>query len=298
MVRVLGNGTSTSFWHQAWAGQVPFCIMFPRLYAISQDKDKMIADMGYWDNQTWVWSWNWRRDFFEWENELFQSLRSMVLPFQSRQGRNDTWFWRIEANGSYSIKSAYAAIAEYEHGDEDDFFNSFWCNKIPLKMTAFVWKACYNKIPTRLNLILKNILPQSRLSLCTFCSTEDVLTDHLLSRCSFSQKIWMKLIKWWGFASVTPGSIKAHCDHLLGLLHSSTLSMPWKLHWFPTIWYIWKHRNSIIFKNARPDLEEVFDLVRIKSWICLKFKFKGTCFNFFNWCIDPITCIMSCTNLQ
>lgn len=298
MVRVLGNGASTTFWHHAWAGQTPLCIMFPRLYAISQDKDKMIADMGHWDGETWVWKWNWRRDFFQWEKDLHQSLRSLILPFQPQNGVTDSWCWKLEPQGSYSVRSAYALIAEHGHRDSDDFFNSFWCSKIPLKMTAFAWKACYNRIPTKLNLSSRNILPSNSSATCPFCSTEDETTDHLLFRCSFSQKVWMKLLKWWGFTSVTPGTIREHFDHHLGLPHSPSLSTPWRLLWFTTIWYLWKHRNSIIFNNSRPDPEEVFDLVRIKSWFRLKFNSKGTCFRFSDWCIDPTTCIMSCINLR
>lgn len=88
------------------------------------------------------------------------------------------------------------------------------------------------------------------------------------------------------FSTAMSQTARNHFLQHLGLPNSSSLATPWKLVWFTTIWYLWKHRNAIIFKNSSPDVDEVINLVKIKSWLWLKFKFEGTNFNFSDWCID------------
>nr|GEW09461.1 hypothetical protein [Tanacetum cinerariifolium] len=38
-----GLGTRTMFWRDTWFGDVPFCSLFPRLYALENEKDSTVA---------------------------------------------------------------------------------------------------------------------------------------------------------------------------------------------------------------------------------------------------------------
>jgi len=44
------------------------------------------------------------------------------------------------------------------------------------------------------------------------------------------------------------------------------------------IWYIWKHRNSIIFDNRVCDVGEVFNKIQVKSWAVVKGKYNNVYF--------------------
>ncbi|PWA81371.1 RNA-directed DNA polymerase, eukaryota, Reverse transcriptase zinc-binding domain protein [Artemisia annua] len=39
----VGNGESTSFWHDSWIGEIPLNNMYPRLYALEVDKHVSVA---------------------------------------------------------------------------------------------------------------------------------------------------------------------------------------------------------------------------------------------------------------
>ena len=39
----VGSGTRTLFWKDTWLGDVPFCVLFPRLYALENCKDCTVA---------------------------------------------------------------------------------------------------------------------------------------------------------------------------------------------------------------------------------------------------------------
>lgn len=45
VVRRVGNGMKTSFWNDIWRGVVPLRTKYPRLYAISNQKDLSISEM-------------------------------------------------------------------------------------------------------------------------------------------------------------------------------------------------------------------------------------------------------------
>jgi len=54
---------------------------------------------------------------------------------------------------------------------------------------------------------------------------------------------------------------------------------------------IWKHRNNLMFKNAKPDAEKIFSIAQLKVWAWLKHKSLKVSFSLSDWCICPLHCI-------
>jgi hypothetical protein len=46
VVRKVGNGLTTSFWKDRWRGDKCFCLKYPRLYSISNQKNALVGEMG------------------------------------------------------------------------------------------------------------------------------------------------------------------------------------------------------------------------------------------------------------
>ncbi|ESW25690.1 hypothetical protein PHAVU_003G057100 [Phaseolus vulgaris] len=61
--------------------------------------------------------------------------------------------------------------------------------------------------------------------------------------------------------------------------------------WVAFIWNIWTYRNNIIFRNLKPNGVKVFTLVQIKSWAWITRKYTKAMFSYFDWCLNPITCL-------
>lgn len=91
----LGNGSATLFWHEAWIGDSLLCHTFPRLYNVSLSKDNTVAEMGNWTEQGWVWNWSWRRQMFEWESDLFNSLLAALCNVHLSPNEVDSWTWTL-----------------------------------------------------------------------------------------------------------------------------------------------------------------------------------------------------------
>lgn len=65
---------------------------------------------------------------------------------------NDSWYWRREKLGKYSVKSAYLLLQENKPGivtqANSGFWRTFWNLKIPSKVKNFLWRASTNCLPT------------------------------------------------------------------------------------------------------------------------------------------------------
>ena len=68
MILKVGRGTSVRFWHDRWCETGILKNLFPRLYAISTQKNSFISHMGYWERDSWRWNLEWRRSLYDWEN--------------------------------------------------------------------------------------------------------------------------------------------------------------------------------------------------------------------------------------
>jgi len=57
--RVLGDGTNTFFWQDRWAGDVPLCRRFARLFDLTTNKFSTVVDMYArgWEEEGEAWSW-------------------------------------------------------------------------------------------------------------------------------------------------------------------------------------------------------------------------------------------------
>jgi hypothetical protein len=84
-----------TFWLDCWAGNSPFCVLFPRLFAISTQKEASVID--YWvEGEGWgVGTWGWRRRLFEWEENLLIELLEV-------REEEDEWSWELEDNGTFA----------------------------------------------------------------------------------------------------------------------------------------------------------------------------------------------------
>ena len=78
MIIKVGNGTSVRFWHDRWCETGILKRIFPRLHAISPQKNCFISQMGHWIDEAWTWNLEWRRALYEWEQHEVNTLRHHI----------------------------------------------------------------------------------------------------------------------------------------------------------------------------------------------------------------------------
>lgn len=142
----IGNGGLTSLWNDTWIGIVSLKEKYSRLFLVSDGRNAKVDKVGRWEGDLWVWNFNWRRIFFEWEDSMVQDFVSFLSDAKLIRGQMDDWGWKYNSAGQYSCKTAYCVliknsctVADPNRVFVDEFFKKFWLTTIPLKILAFGW---------------------------------------------------------------------------------------------------------------------------------------------------------------
>ena len=172
--RKVGNGLATSFWNDRWRGDKSFRDKYPRLYSVSIQKEAVVEEVREVSELGWEWSFHWRRHLFMWEEELLLSLKEDLEGMAWLQ-EEDVWKWSLEDTGVFSVNSAYKRLEGLVLNDdrwrveEKGVFKHLWNIPAPSKVVAFAWKVFHNRVPTKANLVVRNVLPSGDSILCAMC---------------------------------------------------------------------------------------------------------------------------------
>ncbi|GJT01385.1 RNA-directed DNA polymerase, eukaryota, partial [Tanacetum coccineum] len=143
-----------------------------------------------------------------------------------------------------------------------------WIKSIPIKVNVFVWKALQDRLPTRSNLVRRNILIDS-LS-CPICDGEPEDSSHLFFRCCLARDVTRLVCRWWdldfhSFNSYTDW--QGWFNQLrLGAKSKEVLEGVFYVSW----WSLWNFRNHLLFADSNPRKDAIFDEIVLRS---------------FNWCL-------------
>ncbi|GJR09748.1 RNA-directed DNA polymerase, eukaryota, reverse transcriptase zinc-binding domain protein [Tanacetum coccineum] len=150
----VGNGENTSFWDDSWLGEVALKVLYKRLYALETCKSISVAEkMGHTSL-----SHSFRRmprggveqDHYD---LLCSKAADLVLPNMS-----DRWCWSLEGSQEFSVKSTRTLIDNAILPKAE--VPTRWLKVVPIKVNVHAWRVCLDKLPTRVNLSLRDIVDQ------------------------------------------------------------------------------------------------------------------------------------------
>ena len=132
----VGNGEDTSFWEDQWLNDVPFKILFPRLFLLELNPHVTVANKL--NEPSLVSSFRRApRGGLEEEQlrKLEDSLSQILLP-----QANDRWIWNLESSGEFSVKSTRIFIDNALLPKLDT--PTRWIKVVPIKINIFAWISC------------------------------------------------------------------------------------------------------------------------------------------------------------
>ena len=198
----------------------------------------------------------------------YLQLWNLIDNVELQHDTPDQHTWRLSNHGIYSSKSAYEAFftGTIKFGP----WRCIWKTWAPLKCKLFIWLAVKNRCWTA-DKLAKRGLPHP--SACPLCDQAAETIQHILIRCVFSREVWTLIfqklgllalapqpgsssfIRWWcRFRKAVPKELRKGLNSLIILV----------------AWEIWKHRNSCVFDNSRPSVEEVLKAVNVEGGLwCL-----------------------------
>jgi hypothetical protein len=238
----VGNGNSMKFWEDVWLGDQSLENRFPRLFGISLLKDSLVCEAGRWENGTWNWALEWRRQFFAWEVDLLQELLE-VLACVVITDDIDRWIWKPGINGVHTVRSTYIFLDNLINNrvprcELDLFtFKFIWRSGVPSKVSTLSWQLLLDKIPTRENLRRRNILNPDE-SRCVFCGRVVELASHLFLLCRFTAEVWYALMRWLGVVLVLPPSISMSYAMFVGSGSNRKRRKGFSIIWLAFIWVL------------------------------------------------------------
>jgi hypothetical protein len=189
----------------------------------------------------------WRRQLWAWEEELLGELRSVLANFVLQPNVTDQWVWRHDPGGGYSTRGAYEILTAQDVHDTAAISVLIWHKQVPLKVSVMAWRLIRNRLPTKDNLVRRNIINPDAGLCVTGCGGEET-AHHLFLSCPVFSPLWSLLRFWVGISSADPLSLD---DHFLQFVHSAGGSRArrffMQLLWLCCIWVVWHERNNKIF---------------------------------------------------
>ncbi|KAK0587875.1 hypothetical protein LWI29_030314 [Acer saccharum] len=170
---------------------------------------------------------------------------------------DDSILWHYEVLGSFSVKSSYrlvrySTMASCSSGLSQlvSWWKWFWKISLLPKLKIFVWKACNNWFPTRVNLVSHGMKLNS---LCPICNQKEETSLHALWGCSALK----------GVRSFSGLTVPGHVLDRLSFLEFCWLCKETKKVDFDLIcvvwWRVWFRRNQLLFSNTIMPMDGIVD---------------------------------------
>jgi hypothetical protein len=138
----------------------------------------------------------WKTDLLPQVFEAADVQKILSLELGNRSGA-DLWWWHHNKSGRFSVKSAYHMLVEspgsgFYHQDasalhDRQFWNRFWCFRVPQRAKHFAWRLLTDSLPTSANLRARTMdVPLT----CPLCQFDGGTSLHLFFDCQFARRLW------------------------------------------------------------------------------------------------------------
>ncbi|GKC25220.1 hypothetical protein Tco_1027370, partial [Tanacetum coccineum] len=146
----VGSGMRAKFWSDIWIRDTQLCFLFPRLYALENNNECLVAEKMQ-GSITGSFRRSVRGGVDSQQLEHLQVLIEAVVLSNA----DDRWVWDLNWEGTFHVKDARKIM--------DDFFlpkasvATRWIKYVPIKINVFTWKLHLDRLPTRVNLVRRGV---------------------------------------------------------------------------------------------------------------------------------------------
>ena len=129
--------------------------------------------------------------------EFFPHEAQKILGISLSSNRvPDLLIWASTKSRRYSTKSAYKMLTSkqdfstpspFDTSAQTNCWRRIWPLSIPNKIKHFLWRACHESLPTKENLLVRNV---TRNALCEWCNEEVKDTVHAWWGSPILKEVW------------------------------------------------------------------------------------------------------------
>ncbi|GJV24186.1 RNA-directed DNA polymerase, eukaryota [Tanacetum coccineum] len=188
---------------------------------------------------------------------------------------NDRWVWSLSGDGVFQVKDIRRLLDESFLPKDNTATR--WVKFIPIKINVFAWKVSIDRLPTRMNLLRRDIhVPDF---FCPICkdSTED--SSHLFFSCDLAVDISRLVCRWWNLTWSPLASYDEWLTWFKGIRLGSKIKNMLEGVFYIAWWSIWNFRNCLLFAAQNPRKDIIFDdiVMRAYTWC------HARCNSSFSW---------------
>jgi hypothetical protein len=227
----VGDGRSTSFWHDCWTASGVLSVAFPALYTHARRGESSVCSvLGLPLRHTFVPRLS---SVVEEEFVALSTLMADVALVDAVDVRRCPWedaAGKLSSSALYNVVVSTGAVCEY--------YKFVWENCAPPKVKFFGWLLLQDRIQTKKYLLKKHCLDNDT---CEVCGSGVESTAHLIAGCAFSAGFWRRLnidISEDEVASLWTIQPPTH----LSAAHYNTFLLL-------CCWRLWKHRHDVVFRS-------------------------------------------------
>ncbi|XP_039687072.1 uncharacterized protein [Medicago truncatula] len=250
-----------------WIGESPLCVRFRRLFELTENKSMFVADLLSIDSERWGEVWRWRRRLWQWEEELLDECRALLLDVSLNPNVSDSWVWLPDPSGGYTVRGAYSLLISQVPPVADYDLDLVWHKQVPLKVSVFAWRLIRDRLPTRTNLIARRVLSPDMSSRVADCGHPES-ARHLFLLCDTFGSLWHLVRDWIGCFGVDTDNISYHFlqfTHLIGGGAARRSFM--QLIWLLCAWVVWNERNNRMFNHVVTPIPCLLDKIKLLSLV-------------------------------
>ncbi|GJY25246.1 RNA-directed DNA polymerase, eukaryota, reverse transcriptase zinc-binding domain protein [Tanacetum coccineum] len=274
----LGNGESTSFWHDNWSGVGVAKDIFPRLFALEDRKEVSVRAK----LNDLCLDRSFRRPVRGGVEQVQLDTLVNLVSLVNLTPMADRWAWSLEGSGDFSVASIRKVIDANRL--KSDSSKTRWVKFVPIKINVFAWKIKMDALPSRLNITRRGIDIQS--ITCPICDDGIETTEHLFFRCQMANQIARKIATWWNLDLVAVNTYDEWCSWLTSLRFTSKIKAILEGVFYVMWWNIWNYRNNLIFEGKTYSKAFIFDNVVSSSFHWCKFRSRAA-FSWNDWLKNP-----------
>jgi len=218
-------------------------------------------------------------------------IRKISYQIKQLPNASDSWRWLLGTVQGYSVKKAYHHITNNDVQVDRSRVDNVWHRHIPAKVSLFVWRLLRNRIPTRGNLLRRNIIQENNSNCVHGCEIIES-AEHFFLACGNSVILWSLVSAWLGLSLVHHIDLRQHFHQfcLMAGLPRSTQSFFTGI-WFATVWEIWKDRNNHIFQNEKTHVLGLLEKVKRISFLWMKARNASFIYCYYDWWTHPLMCM-------
>ncbi|KAH1212636.1 hypothetical protein GmHk_14G040786 [Glycine max] len=276
-------GDGSIVWKDKWLGvDSNLEQQFNQLFLISKQQTSSISNMGIMSHGHWCWDLKWRKNLFDHEQGAVVAFMEIISNVRIQPQMKDTLRWTAEPSSLYSTRSAYRLIitANSNH-PQANIYKTIWRLNIPSRAAIFAWRLIKNRLPTRHNLLRRNVPIQEQH--CPLCGSHQEEAGHLFFHCKLTNGLWWESMRWKRVVGPLAASPTAHYTQFCDGFGAGKNQNRWHRWWIALTSSIWKNRNLLIFQGKRFETPKVMEDALFLLWSWLKSRDKNLCTSFNYW---------------